>query len=817
MFAITPLGSCRIATPLRLMRADYGYAVNRDRVYGFCHSSAEAVQMMRYLHGEIEIDPEIAPLIMRRAPEEAAVHRPADLYVIELCSSKTLRIDRHVIQLNYLTSAHAAFFSEPSRTAAFWRAVATEDQASIDEFLDTAWSATQAQRDEACLLRRIRRSETTAADLRRDVRQLMQALPATLFVTHVDALTPAGTPIASRSRFIAMVEAAVAAEGGLVYNPTAAMQEMGQRLAIEDHSDSLAHFTEDFCRIVFQDWFDLAIAPRMDALARAADEAQLNAVLTPHVRARLGHGDAALLASRLETLAEARPGSTALNALLVETHAALGNTENALNRLDAMPRPVAGPEAIGLLRQRAELAMELGRYHDLEAVLLALDALGAAPAWPQLAQAARSLDAVGQRAGAVRLYALALARQIEPERAAQEILALGLAEAAERDPGAGRALLDLLAPGQAERMRGLLAPADAWRLAHLTDDRAAREAFLEQPPALDGAAFEALLDAVESADGRACAATLIARRRRAEGREKLTDPILHARVERWFATLEPTADPDAALDVLLPVLTAAPLHQQARIQLREVRRTLVAAMRRAYEAANLQALDALAPTLARLPDPVADYDLLRMRLLFSRGGYAAAIDAARKVTRTDPDHLPAWVIAMRAAARSQDLDTLEEATARVLALVESDEDGLAEEAALRRTRLPTQAFRAAKDAADPLEALRLLRLARRDPGLAEAVGKRRRRIETQLARQIRARETDPDARFEQFAEEAVALLPDNVPIRLAMGRFLMRRRAFDRALPHWEQLARHDPDNETFAARRDRCRALATRHGARPG
>lgn len=229
-----PIGSCRITTPLRLSRDGFGFQLNLDRVCGFCHSSAEAVQMMRCLQGSVELDPELdpelAPLIARRRradERESDRHLASDLYVVELSSAKELRIGQTSIQLNYVGAHFAAFFADRDRAARFRDHAAADDQPGSDDLLAAEWNRDPAQAHEAAILRRIRRRTTTRADLRRDIRSLIDGLPAMLFVTHVDALAADGLPIPSRSRYIANVEAAVRAQGGLLYNPTAAMIRMG--------------------------------------------------------------------------------------------------------------------------------------------------------------------------------------------------------------------------------------------------------------------------------------------------------------------------------------------------------------------------------------------------------------------------------------------------------------------------------------------------------------------------------------------------------------------------------------------------------------
>lgn len=807
MFTITPLGSCRIATPLRLQRSEFGFKLKQTRVYGFCHSSAEAVQMMRYLQGQVDLPPEIAHLVARRSPATlaAAAHHPADLYIIEISSAKVLRIGDTCIQLNYLTTEYSDFFADRARASGFWKVVATDDQAVIDRFLGANWSDTDHRRRDGHLLRRIRRSDTSEAALRRDIRTLIDALPATLFVTHVNALKPDGRPIASRARFIAMVEAAVRAEGGIVYNPTAAMHRVGQNFAIEDNSDSLAHFTQDFCQIVFQDWFDLAIGPRMDTVARAADDARLRTLLSRHVDAMLERGDGSALATRLEDLARHRPDSRVLDTLLARIHTALGNSEEALRRLDCASQSDNPTEAARLLRQRAELALELGRHDEVENAYCRLADMGFGPGANDLMKAADALRAAGSADRAFRLYALALQRNGDLAAAASAMF--DLACTGPEPEATGSELLATLTPKDVARMGALLGPADAWRLARGVGDAPAQDALRACAPTLDGDALDALLAVLEPDEGVEATAALIAEWRTVQGADRLTSRALRARVEGWFRAATSAPETATQLALLAHVLTADPQHQSGRIQLRALRRTLIARMRAAYKAEDLAALEALAPALAPLPERLDEYDLLRMRLLFSRGDYARAITAASRVTQTAPDHLPAWTLMMRAAARSGDVLTLDRASGRVLALSDADSDRLGAEAAARRKRLPPQAFRAACAEPDPLRAFRLLQLARRNPALQAAAEKRLRKIEAQLSAELRAREIAGDSRFEDFARTVVRLIPHNTRVRLSVGRFLLRKRDYAGALPHWDMLLQQNPGTATYSRNRDRCRA----------
>ena len=228
----------------------------------------------------------------------------ADLYVVEISSAKRLTVGDTCIQLNYFANEYRAFFDNKARVAQFWSVGRTEDQARIDAFLAEAWGATIEQQQESAILRQVRMTLTSEDEMRADIRTLIAELPAVLFITHVDARKPNGDTIASRSSFIEAVARVVREEGGTVYNPTARMIDVGQEAAIEDFSDSLAHFTEEFSKIVFADWFDLAIGPVMDRCIAKGGAPAVTDILVPHVDAMLTRGNLDDLDARLTRLSD---------------------------------------------------------------------------------------------------------------------------------------------------------------------------------------------------------------------------------------------------------------------------------------------------------------------------------------------------------------------------------------------------------------------------------------------------------------------------------------------------------------------------------
>ena len=264
MFTVTPIGSCRIATPLRLGQSTRGIRLNLNRSYGYCHSPAEAVQLARFLRGEVTIAADVWPLVSRSHRLEtlsSETHVPSDLYVIELASAKELTIDGVSVQLNYLKSTYPDFFADPDRMQGFWDAAQTGDRARTTAFLDKAWSATDAQRADSVVLSRITLNYVTPDSLAQDIQTLGRLLPDVMFVSHVNARKPDGQTIKSRASFISLVSDGVRDAGFDLYDPTQLMAEFGQPAAIEDDSTSLAHFTTSFSTAVMDDWMARFIAP----------------------------------------------------------------------------------------------------------------------------------------------------------------------------------------------------------------------------------------------------------------------------------------------------------------------------------------------------------------------------------------------------------------------------------------------------------------------------------------------------------------------------------------------------------------------------
>ena len=261
---ITAIGSCRISTPFKAASSTHPVINNTGRIYGYTHTSAEALQQVRFLQGEFTPPAEIAPLLMPNADIDLladTTHPTSDIYFIELSSAKELRIADTQVQLNYVTRHFTDFFADNRRSRDFWRLADGKQEHAKRTFLDKQDSFQALTTCDQGLLQNLTRTLSTPERLKRDLTDIRDRLPSVVFVTHCNALTAAHEPIASRAKYIAMVEGVATSLGLRLFNPTASMQAFGQHAAMSDAETSLSHYSEDFGSFLFDGLFETYIAP----------------------------------------------------------------------------------------------------------------------------------------------------------------------------------------------------------------------------------------------------------------------------------------------------------------------------------------------------------------------------------------------------------------------------------------------------------------------------------------------------------------------------------------------------------------------------
>lgn len=267
-YSIAPVGTCRIHTPLRRGSARFPFEVTLNRNYGFVHTSREVIQQLDVLHGEPPVDPIYRPLVYRPSTTDLLFEKepvPADLYILEISSSKNVTIDSVPIQLNYANKYFNEFFADRAIAKRFWSQATEEFAKERAVWLQQERRFLKLSADDQQLLSRIRLCELSADDVRRDMEQIIERLGRenALFVTHANAQTADGVPIQSRQRLIHAVRRAAVGLDVAVFDPTTAMKKIGQIQAMENDGLDLTHYTPPFADLLVDEWFERFIQPRL--------------------------------------------------------------------------------------------------------------------------------------------------------------------------------------------------------------------------------------------------------------------------------------------------------------------------------------------------------------------------------------------------------------------------------------------------------------------------------------------------------------------------------------------------------------------------
>ncbi|MFQ6549334.1 hypothetical protein AADZ90_015360 [Aestuariibius sp. 2305UL40-4] len=671
MFQVTPIGSCRIATPLRLARERYGFTLNRSRSLGFCHSSGEAVQTAHFLRGEFEPPAELWPYIARDADRNAVLqttHDPSDIYIVEISSAKRIMIDDVHVQYNYLTNAFPTFFSSRSRSRRFWDFAKTGDQAEIDAYL----SQCRTPAMDRALLRRVRLSMTDEATLRADMAKLADLLPDVLFMTHVNARMPDGERIGSRSSLIDLIHKVGEADNHKVFDPTLLMERHGQSGAIEDESRGLAHFTEDFSHALADTWFDQILFEKLDDRVRREGEDAIDQVLVPHIEAMIAVGNLNGIDARLSALSRALPDMPALHDLRCQLACAETRADEALGLLAATLR--TSPEDAEVLSRHAQLAHSMDRFAEALESERRLAKLGKRSDGGSLADKGQAAMDRGAQRVALGFFQLAIQADAPDQHAL-----LGTAGILLNDPS----LVRSLSANDIDILLNHLPAGKAMELAIRKIAGTDLADLLDRATELDPVQLDTVCRYLSAKDRRQLAVEFIRIWREAQDRPALEAAPVWSLLEEWLSDALSDADFATRSGLLSDLLVAHPFYADARVALRGLRREAAAEAKALAGSGDLQGLERLEVALATLPQPLIDLPLARARILFTRERYAEAIAVGEPVAEARPENLSLWAMLMRGASEIGDTIRTERFARQVLFLCDEDTSSLAREASLK--------------------------------------------------------------------------------------------------------------------------------------
>jgi len=287
---ITAIGSCRISTPFKAADQFFPIENNNSRIYGYTHSSKEALQQIAFLQGNFRPPTAIYPLLLPNANlDKLAIqkHAPSDIYVVELSSAKQLHIDDVAVQLNYVTRHFGTYFADKTRASRFWQLSDGNCRDEKNAFLESDTAFTALTETDQILLRKLTLSMATEDSLAADIVEMQALLPRLVILTHCNVKTSAKTILESRARYIDMVQRAAKRANAAVFNPTISMQAFGQSAALADPDGSLSHYSPDFADFLFAGIFDRHMSPLLSRGAMAPSQAVETAILTFTNRAEI--------------------------------------------------------------------------------------------------------------------------------------------------------------------------------------------------------------------------------------------------------------------------------------------------------------------------------------------------------------------------------------------------------------------------------------------------------------------------------------------------------------------------------------------------
>lgn len=250
MFTLTAIGSCRIVSPVKRAQPYFNYHANFNKIYGFTHTSSEALQQIRFFLGLTDIPKQVQPFIFRPTVNylKTDIHSPSDFYIVEISSQKKIMAYGFCLQINYLTRHFYEFFSQTERARVYWSLASQGNQHKLLAYLKNDPCFAGMSEGDRALLSSIHVEQMDEYAIEQDMKEIVQLLgrDRVMFMTHIDAVTRVGTVIQSRSRLIKNVDNIAARMGIPCVNPTNLMKKWGQKRALEKNGDDLTHYTDIF-------------------------------------------------------------------------------------------------------------------------------------------------------------------------------------------------------------------------------------------------------------------------------------------------------------------------------------------------------------------------------------------------------------------------------------------------------------------------------------------------------------------------------------------------------------------------------------------
>jgi len=811
---ITTIGTCRVTTPLRRALGKFPIESEHGRVYGYVHSSAEAVQQIQFLQREQDLPDEILPITFR--PDIPRDYRTEnwtapDLNIVEISSAKLVSSHGRPVQRNYVYRYFADFFADPARTTQFWSLVKRKDRRALLEYLRGESTYRRLPAEDRALLMSLTMEEQTFDQLKGDMEEIAERLgrDKLLFVTHVNVTTPDEAVIPARDRLIRWVKLAAEQMGIPCFDPTEAMREFGQERAMEHGGLDLTHYTPAFYDRVFAIIHRDHVAKLVEAgpyLSASDDEESRQQIIADNIEAMIELDFRNGAREMFEALRQ-HPNNTPLKQLRGMVLSRIGDFEGAIAAFTSVDGSAtlsqdARMAFLDALVNTGDWQRALGVAEDLLADEYADTAIyeGAALASERLG---RDEDALGHWKQAFRHDRSNL-------RAALNALVLlaRLGEPEHLDDWK-REVIE-----HSEEGDGILEVAQ-WALANGEEDLVARcfrvvvNQSLERAEdilrsavrnGLDEAVIECLKAAAELPD------QMVVRRR---FRTVSAEIIEHAtrRIEQ--------RDTKSAFRLANAVRPYASASAAVRI-VRQVAAHFRDPIREAYAKEDFQAVVALAAEAGEII-----FDSTRLAVLvgvsLSRLGHSEeAREIFRRLYETDPES----PLVLRWSGRLAQADEDYATAIRMYGALARSQDPVAKRFQAETSRFLERAGRRALQIVRILgreeqfaEAIAIAEAVRDETDMAEQAELELARIHRMLRIQLRAVEQDEGDLEDR--EPILRLMdrikPDDEAVLRRLALEFMRQFRFSEAADYWERLDAIKPNVESVVRNRHKCRLLAAR------
>lgn len=799
-YTIAPVGTCRIHTPLRRGASRFPYNVTLNRNYGFVHTSREVLQQLDVLRGADPVEERLRPLVYRPNTTVTFFEKqvaPADLYFIEISSSKHVSLYDIPIQLNYAIRYFGDFFNDRQNARRFWSLGSDAQAAERLEWLKTLRQYEKLDQNDQELLNAIRVRELGEADIAHDINEIVDRVGRdnVAIVSHVNAHTADDLPIASRKRLIEAVRKGAEAANVRFYDPTLAMQKFGQIRAMENDGLDLTHFTLPFADVLAGEWFETFMAPHIIANVAEAGSAGQKTAPVPasldigSLRALLGDGhlvDVSMAVRQAIRVNDCPPDG---HRLLGQVEYQMGNYEGAIERLEFVRGHHGATEE--------DDALLLQAYYQLGNFAAALEYGGSLMSDERetpdiLRTSAKSADALGDEDKALSYWKRLFLREADDE-AASAVLAIlerrgdraDVTEWADQvlqflPEHVGSIIAKWLVGMQQGDIGNLLEVASHSRI--ISDDQA--------------------LDLARRSDAAGLAspaAALIAPRMvyakvnpdiAAWGKEQ----ALVWR-EAGLAALE-QRDLARATDLIQASHRLAPDQGVSIRARRSLEQTLRREVRQAFLAKDHAKVVALTSVAIDTSADFPEIDSFVGRSAAELGDLGRALQHLKKAAETDASAAPQIQLARVAVQASDYLEALK--AYNVVAADNDAQDWARNEAERKLVRLLSPAIRAGRESIEAGRvdyAWQLLEQAARHPQNRERVQKEQERIYRHLRKELKA--VDPtDIGLRLAAAEIVLRIAPEDTVALKIGATAaMRLHRFKQARAMWTALARTTGDD----------------------